>query len=503
MAGTATDIKPLATFEIQSGHLCYGALHNIYHGASTIKSEGLPVPIDPVSGGTIRRHEADFNLPALKGNWHVYPLVGQYGDNLQTVAWFVAHSSVDPAAEADKILRVSGSPYEPDSGSTLNDEDTAREGLFVVNRYDWGLMDGRGKEEIQEAELPIDLPYLFSAVGVVDFERAHDFVNQLKIHRADQRDLISDGGGGVWLVLKDAEYQFARFGFEEEKKHARSFFFFGNHTDFTTTRFDGGGQQTLRKSETPAERFQRRLREGFDFSQRRLITTMFSDMKPANAELLGPYASDVILTRGDVDVVQNHLSQDPMQLDGSSGLDLAAVDAAVKESLERWRSESVDLINEILLSFLEYRIVPYLHDHSHASPETAVQTLFPDGSTDPQPGEAYNFTLAEDLRNRFTGAENQAASSSSTTTDPGHAPVKDRMRGFLENRSLQPGSEFLEGVCRVLAFITKDLIEMAKRSSIDSERFGHIMPSDVFLAVMNDTPWYQHNLSRSKTFWCA
>ncbi|KAM3075642.1 hypothetical protein ACMFMG_007776 [Clarireedia jacksonii] len=45
------------------------------------------------------------------------------------------------------ILRMSGSPYGPDSGRQFNDEMTAREAVSVSNRYDWGYYDKRGKEE--------------------------------------------------------------------------------------------------------------------------------------------------------------------------------------------------------------------------------------------------------------------------------------------------------------------------------------------------------------------
>lgn len=503
MATPTTQVKPLATFEIHSGHLCYGALHNICHGASSDKVEGLPSPQEPIPGGTIRRHEAAFNLPALIGTWNVYALIGKYGDNMQIVAYFASHHSVDPASEIDKILRVSGSPYEPDSGSTFNDDDTARKGVYVINRYDWGWMDNRGEQEVQEAEVPIDLPCHFSAIGLVDFDMAKDFVNRLKVHRADQRDMVGEDGRGVWLIIRDAEYQFGRFGFDQEKKHVRSFLFFGNHTDFTTTQFEGEGQQTLRKFETSVQQFTRRLGDGFDFSQRHRVKTVFADEKPGDTELLGPYASgEYILSRADVDAVKEHLSQDPLQLESDPLLDINEADTSVKEGLEKWWSASVDLTNQILLGFLEYSIVPYLHEHPHESPATAARLLFPDGSNDPQPGKEYNFTLAEDLKNRFLGNENNASSSSTATSDPEHATVKARMRIFLEDRGVFPEEDFLESVCRVTAFIVKDLMEMAKRSSVDLERFGHIVPSDVFLAVMNDNSWYRHNLSRSRAFWC-
>ncbi|PQE03547.1 histone-fold protein [Rutstroemia sp. NJR-2017a BVV2] len=50
--------------------------------------------------------------------------------------------------EIDKILRVSGSPYEHDSGSQFNNEKTTAAAMYAINRYDWGWYDKRGKEEL-------------------------------------------------------------------------------------------------------------------------------------------------------------------------------------------------------------------------------------------------------------------------------------------------------------------------------------------------------------------
>jgi len=74
----------------------------------------------------------------------------------ERITWFASHSDVDPEVEIDKILRVSGSPYEHDNGSRLNDEKTAAEAVLVINRYEWGYYDKRGKNEIgvdDEAEI--------------------------------------------------------------------------------------------------------------------------------------------------------------------------------------------------------------------------------------------------------------------------------------------------------------------------------------------------------------
>ena len=78
--------------------------------------------------------------------------------------------------EIDKILRVSGSPYEYDSGSQVNNENTAAEAVLVIGRYDWGYYDNRGKEELgidDEANMEnFDTQVFGEGAGIVDFGTA-------------------------------------------------------------------------------------------------------------------------------------------------------------------------------------------------------------------------------------------------------------------------------------------------------------------------------------------
>jgi len=52
----------------------------------------------------------------------------------------------------DRILRVSGSSHEWESGSRFNNAKTAAEGALVINRYDLGYYDKRGREEVSHVE---------------------------------------------------------------------------------------------------------------------------------------------------------------------------------------------------------------------------------------------------------------------------------------------------------------------------------------------------------------
>jgi hypothetical protein len=130
-------------FIVKSSCLCYGDLHNIWHGACS-PIQGFPTPA-PERSGTVRIHKLEYNVSALDGTWKTYQLV-DIGSQIVR-AWVACHSSVNPEEEIDKILRVSGSPYEWYSGSTVNNAETAAEGVLVINRYDWGGYDERGMEE--------------------------------------------------------------------------------------------------------------------------------------------------------------------------------------------------------------------------------------------------------------------------------------------------------------------------------------------------------------------
>ena len=113
-----------ASFSVTSGCLCFGALHNIWDG-SLASVQGLPV-VRPGASGTVKAHHLEFNVPAQNGIWNAFHFVNV---NTKTVCgWFISHSDVDPDQEIDKILRVSGSPYEADSGSGKNNDKTRAEG---------------------------------------------------------------------------------------------------------------------------------------------------------------------------------------------------------------------------------------------------------------------------------------------------------------------------------------------------------------------------------------
>ncbi len=162
-----------ATISVSSGCLCFGSLQNIWDGAS-MPVQSFPTA-RPRASGTVKTQPIEFNIAALNGTWNAFELIDLSTNGV--CAWFLAHSEVDP--EIDRILRVSGSPYEPGSGSIFNDHKTAAKGVFVINHYDWG---GFSKKQSTEETVQVQEPDpgQFAAAGIVDLKAAKPLVLRWK-----------------------------------------------------------------------------------------------------------------------------------------------------------------------------------------------------------------------------------------------------------------------------------------------------------------------------------
>ncbi|KAL8861900.1 MAG: hypothetical protein Q9178_001769 [Gyalolechia marmorata] len=447
-----------AHFTVHSGHLCYGLLHNIWQGALAEPSSGLTA-VQPRVTGTVKTHKLDHNVSALNGTWNAFRLIDTTESRL--AGWFVAHESVDVLQEIDKILRVSGSPYEDDSGSQYNGEKTMKEGVLVINRYDWGLYDNRALDVVGEEE---NDPLRIGA-GLVDYAEAKAEVMFWKDVPENDRD-EEQRPHGLWLDVPQNEYSFGRFGFNDERSAARSFLFFGIQTVFTKTVI-AGMQQPLRKYETHEERFQRRLHEGFDFRGVETLKMMAvrpwlgsRGSSPADGDLLGPHTNDERLFQ-------------------EAGLAaLLGRNAKNLDFVDPWRDRVECLLNELLMSYLERYILPL--DRSFATILSAAQALTPQRA--PQQNERR--TLDSYLFQYLT------QSHEDPIPDWDAAAVAARVRAFLFSRSgehlgLFSNDEYIAGLCRCLAWLIEEVLELASNRAKDSYR-SNIMPVDVRIAVCND-----------------
>ena len=372
--------------------------------------------------------------------------------------------------EIDKILHVSGSPYEDDSGSQFNNENTVAEAVLVINRYDWGYYDDRGKEELgidDEANLAnFDTQVFGEGAGLVDFGTAKTKVLQWQKKEPHE---IDTQPGGIWMFIPRGEYMFGRFGFEESRTAARSFLFFTTNTYFTHTTFVGL-DQTLRVEVSDEEKFQRFLRKGRDLEgleTLKQITSRQSSLQlPTESEYLGPY-----------DIHQHILT--------STDLNAIRIRPGVKANkfVEPLQELCYTCLNEIIMSYLEFFIAPA---SSHDTVAAAAASLFPRHSEfDTVDSCMYSFLTrpySDPIPNFDSGA------------------VGRRAKAFLiprcEDSSLVRDDKFIAGVCACIAFLLSEVLDNSRNCAWR----GKLIPVDIRLGVFNDYA-LRNMFKYSRVFW--
>ncbi|KAH8659915.1 hypothetical protein BX600DRAFT_399818 [Xylariales sp. PMI_506] len=492
------------TFTVTSGSLCFGGLHNIWGGSLEPVQEFRRV--DPKRSGTVQRHDITHNVRAKNGPWNVFQLV-DIGSR-QVVAWFVCHTDVDPAQEIDKILRVSGSPYEHDSGSSVNNESTFAEGVLVINRYDWGYYDSRYSDEIGEGveEGSTDVLANSNSAGLVDLACAQDQVREWTGRRPSERGLAKSG---VWMYSPHAEYMFGRFGFNDARDAARSFLFFSIRTVFTSTAF-AGLQQPLRKEETPEERFERRLREGVDFSSIATFKMMTKNNKanakimgsppadvvsiPDSTDFLGPFGREQHIYRAqDLDALRLHRGPPSPQLVESLQRSRVDVDDFLSKKnkrilpfVEPWKQPMYDFLNELFLTYLVHTILPRVPQDTALA---TAESLFPDHMN------------TRKLDHRLASHFKHPDAEPIANLDTDH--VESRVQSFLSSQGgynhIPLNSSFLTGISRALDYVATELLELSNSCARDNWHFG-IMPGDVRISIANDNELY-NSMKFSRVLW--
>jgi hypothetical protein len=477
-----------AQFTVTSGCLCYGDIHNIWHGA-TIPIQQFPMSVTQHASGTVKAQKVQFNVTAKNGTWNAFQLVGK--DTGRVSAWFVCHSDVDPEMEIDKILRVSGSPYEPDSGSQFNNEKTAAEAVYAINRYDWGWYDKHGKKELgidDEVNIEnLNARVFGEGVGLVDFGVAKTEV--LRWQKKERHE-IDTRPGGIWMFIPGGEYMFGRFGFDEGRVAARSFIIFTTCTNFTNTTFVGL-ENTLRVFETDEERFQRRLREGCDFEgldTLEKMRNMFEDLNaislPAESEYLGPYDSHEYLIR----TTDFEASLDGIELLPQSSRRYPEIaEKRLNRFIDPWKEKCHVCLNEVLLSYLEHFIVPV---SSHDTVAAAAVSLFPRRNQD----------WHVDSKNMYSYMVEPHLNPVSAFDDQG---LEVRIRSFLAPRckddSLVTNDEFVAGIRSCITYLLSQVLERVSKTSEDCGRSA-IVPEDIRIAVIHDRE-FRNMFKYSTVFW--
>lgn len=474
----AASPDPYSIFTISSGCLCFGALHNIWHGTSIPPQQGFPdVRTQPT--GTVISNAVEYNLPAQNGTWNTFQLLDP---EKNVTAWFLSHSDVEPKGELDKILRVCGTGFR-------NNAKKAAAGILLINRYDWDYFDERSQDEVYPDSEGDDIDELDGDFipdiwcGIVDYAEAKTEILRWKEQQPSER---TSSEGGVSLYLRHAEYMHGRFAFDKNNEAARSFLFFSGMTQFESTTF-AGLQQTVKKEEIPEERLKRRLREGVNFSGLRYIRLESLKLAPLPprmvdsgvgppplaSECLGPYdQSEYILRAQDIEAVR-------------LGMELN-----IQEFAETWKERSFDLINEMVMSYLERTVLPHI---ANCTVSGAAKALFP----------RHHAECGFDRNAYRVFTRPHVRHADDPAPDFDSAFVRARIRSFLASRNRDSSvvfdDECIAGTCNVVAYILEDVIEGANNRSRDRER-PKILPCDIRTNVIHD-PELLDLVKYSKVYW--
>jgi hypothetical protein len=389
----------------------------------------------------------------------------------------------------------------------MNDDKTRNEGVFVINRYDWGSYDRRGQEEVgldHNDPYPFDDEEAFDHredVGLVDYGEARNQTQAWMAMRPGVR-CTDPVAHSLFMHIPQSEYRFARFGFDESYSRARSFLLFTTYTVFYRTAF-AGSQTTLRKLETPAERFERRLREGFDFSGISELIELTGPPRyphafrlpppPPDSELLGPYdpGRDHILHAEDLDALRCYkpfLSPGEVESLLRSGVDVAryeaqyddeAIPQLIPELTPQLREVTADLLNEMVLSYLE-RLLPLVSEDVTA--EGVAEVLFPDH-------HHYSETKWLDKRAFDFFTQPQKAPIAGYDLESVAHRIKEFLRARTEGEWSAAFDRCMAGASRMVAFLMAELLRLAGWHCLGSNR-GTIEPHDIrSQACRNEELW--------------
>ena len=292
--------------------------------------------------------------------------------------------------------------------------------------------------------------------------------------------MFNDGG----------EYLFGRFGFDDAHAAAQSFLLFTANTYFDRTTLSGLNK-TLRKPETDEERFQRELREGWDFSGLELIKRMdapnndptilqLSQKRPPESILVGPYdLSDHILRAQDIESLRQsprHFYdqlQEQLRNRCANIADFHPVPQLLPFA-ESQKDAGCDLLNELTLTWLDQVVLP--HTSSCSTLAVAAEALFPHHTAN-----VGQNTLDMNLYEKFTEGPCQRPSPE---FDSEH--VEERIKDFLQVRSGDDSMVFdgecIAGSCRVISYLIVELLEISTQSC----SLSGIVPSNVRMSLYND-----------------
>lgn len=368
-----------STFSVTSGCLCFGTLHNIWAGASSVALPGFPT-VRPNKAGVQR---LEFNIAAQNGTWNVYQLKDARDRN-KTNGWFASHSSLDPGDEIRKIVDLTVNYFGDDVQNLFNNYRTEAEGVFVINQHDWNRHDRRFWEEFGEE--PKSTGGYITPAGLVDCAQAKGQVQEWKKTPLRERGASESG---AWMAIEDSYRAFGRFGFDESRSTARSFLYYATIGHTHSAAFVGFEEPIRDYNEEKT--IERQLREGYDYNgilelHERIL---FGSNEPGNQAkrpvrrrplpdslLLGPYnESEHIFRPGDIEPLRRFWRESDyaQRYVPHLDIDLDTYDNKTwRGFIDPWKEPVYDLLNEMALSYLEAFILPLARQRS---PPAVITTL--------------------------------------------------------------------------------------------------------------------------------
>jgi hypothetical protein len=164
--------------------------------------------------------------------------------------------------------------------------------------------------------------------------------------------------------------------------------------------------------------------------------------------------------------------------------------AKIGEFVEPWAEPLYDVVNEMVLSYLQRIVVPHMGNRGVFA---AAEILFPLHNAPEEEGWQLNVWCYR----HFTQPDALPIPNFDSTY------LGSRISSFLSQCRDPPivfEDECVAGIARVVAYILTEVLEQATCRSRGGDNQGKIMPSDVRLAVYDD-PQLRDRLQFSRVFW--
>lgn len=456
------------SFRVDSKALCFGTPNNILWGASQ------PIQVPEIieagnHGGTIAVQPYQFNLAAQNGLWKVSPLAYSTDSSDVARAWFAGHESLqDPYAEATRILEVANSPYEQDNGQHRNTPETWAGRVLVVNRYDWEYWGVR--QSAVEAYDERDGDYMMKDVYLVDYGHASKSLEKYREEKSNvwtNKEPEEQHCYGVSMVLKNAEYVFARFGLVEDRSCVHSFLFFAGATELSRVVFPEDPQRRpVYIPLTSEQRYARFLSDSLTCSGFKYLRT--APVQPSGLE--GPFGVGIVSAE-DIHSIQRYVcAQTP-----------------IEPQLE---SDVLQLLNECIAYWISVRVAGAAQQAS--SQADFFNLAFPAKST----SSSLDALLLKRMKKQHLDPNTSCRptfelmpQTSALSTLFSSQSVETKLFTFISR----------EGLARAIQVLLEETLELSGNCARDHER-GAVAPFDVRVSISMDPELYER-MGRTKLFY--